>query len=150
MNYAYSHIARGKAAYAYPRPKTQHRPAKIHVNEKPGNGREPDFSPPVDVVRSDQRLMITAEIAGADSDSLSVTVRNGNLVLKGHKPPLEPSGHGPGPGPERQSGQFSEQIPLPDGADIQRIEAAYERGILSVNVPLTDDAGSGTIPIHQS
>lgn len=150
MNHICTHTTPARAAYAYPRPKEQKRPAEIHVGKETRDRNTADFSPPVDIVRSGGELLITAEVAGADRDSLSATVRDGDLVIEGHKPPLDPAGHGTGFGPERQSGRFRERIPLPNEADIQEIDGAYERGILSVTVPLNDGEDSATIPIHKS
>ena len=140
----------GSAAYAVPRPAQQNRPEEIHVGDEPEADEASDFSPPVDVVRAEDRLLVTLEAPGAEHDSLSVTVRGAALHLKGYKPPLGPAGHGSSASSARAFGSFHERIPLPDEARTDDIHGEYEQGILSVTVPLGDTQGARTIPIQQS
>ncbi len=136
--------------YALPQLPNQDRPEEIHVGAAPETDRTRDFSPPVDVLRSDDRLTVTLEAPGADHDSLSVTVRDGVLVMEGYKPPFGPGGHGGSTSSATDFGHFRERISLPREAQTDDVRAAYEHGILSVTVPLAQSNGSRSISIRQS
>jgi len=139
-----------RTAYALPHLPKQDRPEEIHVGSDTDADRTSDFSPPVDVLSSDDRLTVTLEAPGADQESLSVTIKNGMLTLQGYKPPLGPAGHGSSPYTGSNFGRFREQINLPREARTDDTRAAYERGLLSVIVPLADSHGFSSIPIRQS
>jgi HSP20 family molecular chaperone IbpA len=79
---------------------------------------------------------VRAELPGIDPiDSIEVTVRDGRLTIKAERTQTsESNGHS-----EFSYGQFVRTVPLPAGADEDDINATYDRGILTVSVPLAED-----------
>ncbi|MDY6996953.1 MAG: Hsp20 family protein [Actinomycetota bacterium] len=79
---------------------------------------------------------VRAELPGIDpDDDIDVTVRDGRLTISAQRPgPDENCGRS-----EFQYGAFSRTLTLPDGADADEINAIYDRGILTVSVPLSDE-----------
>jgi len=79
---------------------------------------------------------VRAELPGVDPlDSIEVTVRDGRLTIKAERTQTsESNGHS-----EFSYGEFVRTVPLPAGADEDDINATYDRGILTVSVPLSED-----------
>ena len=79
---------------------------------------------------------VRAELPGVDpTDDIEVTVRDGKLTIKAERTQTsESNGHS-----EFSYGSFMRTVPLPAGADEDDINATYDRGILTVSVPLSED-----------
>jgi HSP20 family protein len=79
---------------------------------------------------------VRAELPGVDpSEDIEVTVRDGRLTIKAERTQTsESNGHS-----EFSYGEFVRTVPLPAGADEDDINATYDRGILTVLVPLSED-----------
>jgi HSP20 family molecular chaperone IbpA len=79
---------------------------------------------------------VRAELPGVDpTDDIEVTVRDGQLTIKAERTQTsESNGHS-----EFSYGSFARTVPLPAGADEDDINAVYDRGILTVSVPLSED-----------
>ncbi|KAI3597223.1 hypothetical protein D8I24_6889 (plasmid) [Cupriavidus necator H850] len=76
------------------------------------------FQPRIDVVDDGTALRITAELPGMDREE------NGCYRL------------------ERAYGAFMRSIPLPDGIDLDHIDAKFERGVLTLRLPKTGSSQS--------
>ena len=78
---------------------------------------------------------VRAELPGVDPiEDIEVTVRDGQLTIKALRTrTTESNGLS-----EFSYGSFSRTVSLPDGADEDEISATYDRGILTVSVPLSD------------
>lgn len=79
---------------------------------------------------------VRAELPGVDPiENIEVTVHDGRLTIKAERTQTsESNGHS-----EFSYGSFMRTVPLPAGADEDDINATYDRGILTVSVPLSDD-----------
>lgn len=79
---------------------------------------------------------VRAELPGVDpTDDIEVTVRDGQLTIKAERIQTgESNGHS-----EFSYGSFVRTVALPAGADEDEIHATYDRGILTVSVPLSED-----------
>jgi len=79
---------------------------------------------------------VRAELPGVDpSDDIEVTVHDGRLTIKAERTQAgESNGHS-----EFSYGTFARTVALPAGADEDDINATYDRGILTVTVPLSED-----------
>jgi len=97
-------------------------------------------APAVDIVEKDKLYEITAELPGLDAKSVEVTLRNGNIVLKGEKHEEKEEKSKGYYVKERQYGSFERSFALPDGVDASKVEATFKNGILSVTLPKTAEA----------
>ena len=79
---------------------------------------------------------VRAELPGVDpTDDIEVTVRDGRLTIKAERTQTSGSnGHS-----EFSYGSFVRTIALPAGAEEDGIHATYDRGILTVSVPLSEE-----------
>jgi HSP20 family molecular chaperone IbpA len=84
----------------------------------------------------DGRYEIRAELPGVDpANDVSVTVRDGQLTIKAERTQKsESSGRS-----EFAYGSFVRTVALPIGANEDEITATYDKGILTVSVPVSED-----------
>jgi HSP20 family protein len=87
----------------------------------------------------DGLYQVRAELPGVDPvEDIEVTVRDGQLTIKAERSQSsESNGRS-----EFSYGSFERTVSLPAGADEDDINATYDRGILTVSVPLSDEAST--------
>lgn len=93
------------------------------------------FQPRLDVVDDGDALRIVAELPGLSREDVELEVVEDMLVLTGEKRIESKSDEKGCYRVERAFGQFQRAIPLPSGVDLERAEANFENGVLTVRVP---------------
>jgi HSP20 family protein len=97
-------------------------------------------TPAVDVVDKGTSLQITAELPGVDEKDLEVTLTEGVLTIKGEKSEEKEERQKNYYRSERSFGSFQRAFELPEGVDQSKIEASFQRGLLTVTLPKTETA----------
>lgn len=97
-------------------------------------------TPAVDIVENDAGFEIAAELPGMDASNVELTLRNGNLVLKGEKQEEKEEKSKDYYLKERQFGSFERTFAVPDGVDASKIAAEFKNGVLTVTLPKTAEA----------
>lgn len=83
----------------------------------------------------DGNYEIRAEIPGVDpAKDVDITVRDGLLTIKAQRTERKESAGRS----EFSYGSFMRSVTLPAGADQDAIKASYDKGILTVSVPVTE------------
>ncbi|TDF62131.1 Hsp20/alpha crystallin family protein [Cupriavidus sp. L7L] len=95
------------------------------------------FQPRIDVVDDGSSLRITAELPGMDREDLQTSIEDAPLVLRGEKTQDVQREENGCYRLERAYGAFMRSIPLPDGVDLDHIDAKFDRGILTLRLPKT-------------
>ncbi|HET9376114.1 MAG TPA: Hsp20/alpha crystallin family protein [Chthoniobacterales bacterium] len=93
----------------------------------------PFVTPSVDIESTPDGYVLHAEMPSVNKQGIEVHVENGDLVLTGHRQPLEISGelvHR-----ESRSNDFRRVYELDPSIDTARITARIENGVLTVNLP---------------
>ena len=104
--------------------------------------------PPINLWEDNGNLCIEAELPGVSDDQIDLTVSGNELVLKGSRPEVNvPEGAAPLL-TERRVPEFSRVIHLPCKIDHDKIEAAFENGILTVTMPKAAAARSRQIKVR--
>jgi HSP20 family protein len=99
------------------------------------------WMPPVDIYQTgDQELVLKAELPDMSREDIDITVENFVLTIKGEKKfagdvKQEQFHH-----VERRYGTFSRSFSLPQTVDAGRVSAEYKNGVLSVKLPLREEA----------
>ncbi|MFM0049611.1 Hsp20/alpha crystallin family protein [Caballeronia grimmiae] len=93
------------------------------------------FEPRVDVIDDGDALRIVAELPGLSREDVELEVVEDMLVLTGEKRIESKSDEKGCYRVERAFGEFKRAIPLPSGVDLDRAEASFENGVLTVRVP---------------
>jgi HSP20 family molecular chaperone IbpA len=94
---------------------------------------------------TDQEYTLRAEMPGMDPDKdVQVTFADGMLTIRAERREEQKTAHHS----EFRYGALRRTLRLPANADTEKITAGYEKGILTVTVPLTAPAPAGKqIPI---
>ena len=77
--------------------------------------RRPLWEPPIDVLETDQEVVIIAALPGVPETTLMVGIEGGALVLAGERPPPRELQTARIHRLELPQGQFERRIPLPPG-----------------------------------
>jgi HSP20 family protein len=104
--------------------------------------------PALDVRESQDRFDVTVDLPGLEPDDVNVTFEDGMLSISGKR---EFSAEDRGETwhrIERSFGTFARSMRLPQTADTERIEAAFDKGVLTVSVPKTEQAKPRTIEVR--
>jgi HSP20 family protein len=95
--------------------------------------------PAVDLVEADDHYLLQADLPGLTEEDVKVEVEDGVLTISGERK-NEHRENGRGwHRVERTYGTFRRSFTLPDGVDADRIEASFDRGVLSVRVPKPEE-----------
>ncbi|MDP8987847.1 MAG: Hsp20/alpha crystallin family protein [Actinomycetota bacterium] len=94
---------------------------------------------PIDAYRRGDRFIVHFDVPGIDPESLELTVEKDVLSVRAER------GWQPNEGDEvlvseRPQGAFTRQLFLGDGLDADHIEARYDNGVLTVTVPVAEQA----------
>ena len=93
----------------------------------------------MDAIRRDGEVELRFDLPGIDTDSIDVTVDRGVLTVSAKRSDEYADGEKPFIR-ERVMGTFTRWVRLSDSVDAEKIEAAYDGGVLRVTVPLTERA----------
>ena len=95
----------------------------------------PPSFPAMNVWTGDDTAVITAEVPGVSADEIDISVVGETLTLSGERKPEEHEGGVRYHRRERGCGRFSRSIELPFRVDAEKVEAAYDKGILRITLP---------------
>jgi HSP20 family protein len=85
-------------------------------------------------VGADQAV-VTTELPGVDRETIDVSVSGNVLTLKGSRNPEELKEDESYHRRERWHGEFSKTLDLPFDIEVQKVEAKFSKGILTVTLP---------------
>ena len=91
-------------------------------------------APAVDVAETEKGYEITAELPGMDESNIDVKVADGVLTIKGEKQEEKEEKKKDYYVSERRYGSFQRSFTVPAGVDVEKIEAQFKNGILTVNM----------------
>ncbi len=96
----------------------------------------PPLVPAADVIETEKEFVLELEVPGFAKDELDVEVSDHTLVVKGEREAETEKDisvvlH------ERLEREFVRRFELPLGADGEHVEAAYDKGVLTLHVPKT-------------
>jgi HSP20 family protein len=91
--------------------------------------------PPMDVVETEDNLVLRADLPGLDRDDIEIEVKDGILTISGERKAQHEEKREGFHRVERSFGRFSRALELPKGIEADNIEASFERGVLEVRMP---------------
>lgn len=102
--------------------------------------REGEWSPSIDVVESEDGLLILAEVPGMGAQDLELEVSGNRLTIKGSKGTTLPDSTSVKfQRMERGQGTFARSIQLPQPVNTSRASARLDNGLLRVSFPKVED-----------
>ena len=101
---------------------------------------------PMDAYRHDSKFVVELDLPGVDTDSIDLTVEQNVLSIHAERPaPIDADAErivG-----ERQYGTFSRQLFLGETLDVDRLSADYDAGVLTIEIPIAEQAKPRKIAI---
>jgi HSP20 family protein len=95
---------------------------------------------PMDAYRKGDMFLLQFDLPGVDPSSIDLTVDNNNLVVKADRPVPQLSEETEALVAERPHGTFTRQVFLGDNLDTTKIEAEYDAGVLTLSIPVAEQA----------
>ena len=97
--------------------------------------------PPVDIYQNgDHEIVLKAELPDLTREDIDITVDNGTLTIKGVKKLSNEVKDEQYHRIERPYGSFSRSFSLPQTVDSGKVGADYKNGVLTVRLPLREEA----------
>jgi len=110
-----------------------------------GTGSHPGIMP-MDAYRREGQFIVHFDLPGVDPSSIDINVERNVLTVKAQRTPaygedIELQAN------ERPRGTFSRQLFLSDTLDLDRVEARYDAGVLTLHIPVAEKAKARKIEI---
>ncbi|MFZ9595277.1 MAG: Hsp20/alpha crystallin family protein [Bdellovibrionia bacterium] len=96
---------------------------------------EERFSPPCDVVETDSQYLMSFDLPGVSRNEIKIELKDNQLVVSGERKHEEVKEGLERSTQERYYGAFMRSFTLPNQIDLERIEAQFENGVLTITVP---------------
>ena len=103
--------------------------------------------PPINVFTDQEGYVLRMEVSGISADSLDVQSKGRTLTVSGKREVKAREGGG-FHRRERDAGEFSRSLQLPEDVDSTRSSASYRQGVLTVRIPKREDAKPRHIAIQ--
>jgi HSP20 family protein len=94
---------------------------------------------PMDAYRRGDDFVVHFDLPGVDPASIDVSVDNNVLTVRAERR-FEQEPHDEILATERPQGTFTRQLMLGDQLDTDRISAGYDRGVLTLTIPVAERA----------
>lgn len=108
------------------------------------------WSPAVDIVETENDLVLKADLPEVDPKAVEIQIENGTLTLKGERK-FEQQSNGRGYHRiERAYGSFVRAFSLPDSIDADKVKADYRAGVLTVTLPKKEVAKPKSVKVEVS
>ena len=123
-------------------------------NESYGPRREDDlmsrgaWTPPVDIYEADGGLVIKAELPDMRREDIAVSVENNTLTISGERKLDNDIKQENFHRIERPYGSFVRSFSLPNTVDPAKIGAEYKNGVLTVRLPVREEAKPRSINVE--
>jgi HSP20 family protein len=93
---------------------------------------------PMDLFREGDHYVLAVDLPGVDPGTVDVSVEDRTLTIRAER--TARSGEGQWLLRERPTGTFARQLTLGRGLALDRIEASYADGVLSLTIPVSEEA----------
>ena len=107
-----------------------------------------DWVPAVDVYEDADKFQIHAELPGMDMKDIDVQVEGNTLTIRGERKLEHEDKRENYHRVERVYGAFQRSFSLPSTVDVDKIEATYDRGVLTITLPKKEETRPKSIQIQ--
>jgi HSP20 family protein len=106
------------------------------------------WTPGVDILESENDLVLTADVPGIELKDIEIRIENGTLTIKGERKFEGKAGDQGYHRIERNYGTFARSFALPASVDTEKVKAEYKNGVLTVTLPKKDVAKPRTVKVE--
>lgn len=108
-----------------------------------------DWIPPVDIYENEKgEIVIKAELPGMTKEEIDLRVENNTLTIRGERKRQAEVKEEQYHRVERTYGSFTRSFSLPGTVDSARVSADYKDGLLTVSLPLKEEAKPRQIQVR--
>lgn len=104
---------------------------------------------PMDLYRVGDHFVVAVDLPGVDPGSIDLSV-DGNVLSVRAERTVRSEESAQWIAQERPAGTFLRQLNLGDGLDVERIQASYDAGVLTLTLPLAERAKPRKITVETS
>lgn len=105
---------------------------------------------PMDAYRSGDEFVVAFDLPGVSPDAIELDVERNVLTVKAERRPTVTGDDAEIQVAERPLGVFSRQLFLGDTLDAENIKASYEAGVLTLRIPVAEQAKPRKITISSA
>jgi len=102
--------------------------------------RAGDWYPNVEVTESDDSYTLKAELPGVSKNDVKITLKDNSVTIRGEKKKEQREKTKDTFRSERHFGIFQRTFSLPSSVREDKIEANFENGVLTVEIPKAEEA----------
>ncbi|WP_418275501.1 Hsp20/alpha crystallin family protein [Isoptericola jiangsuensis] len=103
---------------------------------------------PMDLFREDDHFVLAADLPGIDPGSIDVSCEDRTLTIRAERTPR--SSEGRWLLRERTSGTVARQVALGRGLALDHISAVYSDGVLTLTIPVAEEAKPRRIEVSHA
>jgi HSP20 family protein len=106
-----------------------------------GGGTPAVWSPALDLFDMEDKLVANVELPGLSKGEIDISYQEGVLTISGERKPEFAEGKQPETfRSERCTGKFQRSLTLPVPIQSDRIHATYKNGVLTIDLPKSEEA----------
>ena len=105
------------------------------------------WAPSLDVSENEDRFEVHVDLPGVNPEEVSVTYEKGTLTVSGRRDFSSEDQGETWHRIERGYGAFARSVRLPETAESEKIEATFDKGVLTVAVPKAEAAKPRSIEV---
>lgn len=109
------------------------------------SGQRDEAYLPIDAYSTDEAIVVTASVPGVRPDDVEITVEGDSLTIRGEIP--APQADMDYIYAERSHGAFSRMLQLNIPVDVEKIEATFENGVLTLVLPKSEEVRPKVIKV---
>ena len=98
------------------------------------------FEPVMDVSENEKEFQLKVELPGLEEKDIELSLTDQVLTIKGEKKEEKEEKEKNYHFVERRYGSFSRSFTLPDTVQLEKVEAAYRTGVLTITLPKKPEA----------
>ena len=104
---------------------------------------------PMDLYRDGETFIARVDLPGVDPSSIDIDVEDRTLTIRAQRPAESVEG-AKWLSRERTTGTFARQLSLGGGLALDRINADYRDGVLTLNIPVAEEAKPRKVNVSHS
>ncbi len=98
------------------------------------------WMPSLDVYETEDKLVVSADLPGIEPSDVEVSVEDSTLTVSGSREFSSETKEENYHRIERRYGSFSRSITLPATVDTEKVQASFDKGVLTIEVPKVEKA----------
>lgn len=98
------------------------------------------WAPALDLYEEKDNLVVVLEVPGMKKDDFEIALHEGVLSISGERRLEDRSEKASGYRTERFEGRFQRSVTLPKSVQADKVKASYKDGILTVTMPIAEEA----------